>query len=247
MSQSMLSQSQSIHSDGKSVSRALELEGVSKQFNRFSEKVTALQDVNLIVSVQDQIVITGRSGSGKSTLLHIIGSLDRPTTGRVCVHGQDVSRMTEQAVSSFRNLQVGFVFQMNNLLSEFSALENVMIPGLIAGVSAKNVRDRARMLLDSVSLDERRDHRPRELSGGEQQRVAIARALLMNPRILLADEPTGNLDEATSHQVFELLQTMCQSHQTTLLLITHDHKLAQCFDKRVVMADGTIDSKMGVL
>lgn len=232
------------HRDGH---YALELQGVSKEFERLSEKIVALNQIDLVVEREDQIVITGRSGSGKSTLLHIIGTLDRPTAGRVLVDGREVSQMSEHVVSHFRNSQVGFVFQMNNLLGEFSALENVMMPGLIAGVSPRDARDRARSLLAAVSLEHRCHHRPRELSGGEQQRVAIARALLMDPGILLADEPTGNLDEATTKLVFELLQTMCAAHRTTMMLITHDQTLAKSFAKRVVMADGAIQSKEGVL
>ena len=224
---------------------ALELKGVSKEFNRFSEKVVALKQIDLVVEREDQIVITGRSGSGKSTLLHIIGTLDRPTTGSVLVHGREVAQMSEHVVAHFRNSQVGFVFQMNNLLGEFSALENVMMPGLIAGVPQRDVRDRARFLLDLVALSQRGDHRPRELSGGEQQRVAIARALLMDPGILLADEPTGNLDESTTQLVFELLKKVCAAHKTTMLLVTHDQGLSRCFEKRVVMADGSIQSKEG--
>ena len=225
----------------------VELESVSKEFERFSEKVQALKDVDLKIQPRDQIVITGTSGSGKSTLLHIIGTLDRPTRGSVAIDGREVAKMPEHVVSNFRNSKVGFVFQMNNLLSEFSAIENVMIPGLIAGVPHKDVRERARHLLRAVSLDDRKNHRPRELSGGEQQRVAIARALLMDPGILLADEPTGNLDQKTSQLVFELLTSMCKTHNTTMLLITHDPELARCFDKKVVMEDGRILKKEGVL
>ncbi|MCY4381505.1 MAG: ABC transporter ATP-binding protein [Proteobacteria bacterium] len=226
---------------------AIELIGVSKDYHRYSERVKALRNIDLKVKKEDQVVVTGTSGSGKSTFLHIIGALERPSSGMIKVDGRDLAKMSEYMLSNFRNSQVGFVFQMNNLLAEFTALENVMIPGLIAGVREKDVLERARYLLEAVALDARKHHRPRELSGGEQQRVAIARALLMDPGLLLADEPTGNLDHRTSQAVFELLKDICRRHGSTMLLITHDQEMAKNFDKKIMMEDGIIQEKVGVL
>ncbi|MFW7381608.1 MAG: ABC transporter ATP-binding protein [Oligoflexus sp.] len=213
---------------------------VWKVYQIESQKVEALRGVNLSVRRGQVVSITGRSGSGKSTLLHVTGTLDRPTQGKVLLNGRDVSSMSDQAASAFRNATVGFVFQMNNLLPEFSALENVMMPGMIGGISRGPLRSRAEALLKAVNLDHRMDHRPAELSGGEQQRVAIARALIMQPPILLADEPTGNLDKKSSETVEGLLLELCRSHGVTMLLVTHDQELAQRLPTHVVMEDGKI-------
>lgn len=224
----------------------VQLRGLSKVYTIESQKVEALKGINLNISRGMVAAITGKSGAGKSTLLHVIGTLDKPTSGHVFLNGTDVSRMPDKVSSSFRNCTVGFVFQMNNLLAEFSALENVMMPGLIAGSAKKVVRDRARHLLAAVGLSNRENHRPGELSGGEQQRVAIARALVMAPPILLADEPTGNLDQKTTFAVQDLLLQLCQEHGVTMLLVTHDLDLAQRLPYRIVMEDGVIIDNGGV-
>lgn len=213
---------------------------VRKRYRVASQDVDALCGVDLQIAKGRQVAIVGKSGAGKSTLLHIVGTLDRPTSGSLILAGTEVAKMPDQVVSQFRNATVGFVFQMNNLLNEFSALENVMLPGLIAGASREAVRDRAFKLLDSVGLAKRIDHRPGELSGGEQQRVAIARALLMAPPILLADEPTGNLDQKTSQAIQELLMQICVQNNVTMLLVTHDPDLADLMPHRVVMEDGRV-------
>jgi lipoprotein-releasing system ATP-binding protein len=199
-----------------------------------------LRGVNLKVRKGQMVGITGRSGSGKSTLLHVIGTLDTPSAGVVRLNGKDVSHVSDQTASAFRNRTVGFVFQMNNLLPEFSAIENVMMPGLIAGGNRSLLRDRAIKLLQAVELGHRLDHRPAELSGGEQQRVAIARALLMEPPILLADEPTGNLDKKSGELVESLLMDLSKRNQLTMLLVTHDNELAKRLPYQVVMEDGNI-------
>jgi len=219
---------------------------VSRFYKKSSEQVTALNKVSFSLQKGDRVVVTGTSGSGKSTLLHMIGTLDRPSSGQIMVWGSDVTTMSDQMLSVFRNSTVGFVFQMNNLLPEFSALENVMMPALIAGIAQRGAKKRAAKLLDAVELSHRQTHKPAELSGGEQQRVAIARALMMNPEILLADEPTGNLDQETSYHIQALLQEICNEHNTTMLLVTHDTELAQCFDKHLVMADGKVVDAKGV-
>jgi lipoprotein-releasing system ATP-binding protein len=203
-------------------------------------QVQALQGVNLDVKKGQMVAIAGRSGSGKSTLLHLVGTLETPTSGKVVLGGVDTSSMSDQMASRFRNKMIGFVFQMNNLLPEFSALENVMMPGIIAGVKRSEVKERAAQLLDSVRLSHRKSHRPGELSGGEQQRVAIARALLMDPPILLADEPTGNLDKKNGEIVQDLLLNLCSTRGVTMLLVTHDLNLAAALPSQVTMEDGNI-------
>lgn len=219
---------------------SIDLRDVRKVYRIGQEDVEALRGVNLQIPHGSIVAVTGKSGAGKSTLLHIIGTLDRPSSGTVVLNGTDVSQMSDQAASHFRNGSVGFVFQMNNLLGEFSALENVMLPGLIAGASRAPVAERASKLLQAVGLGARLQHRPGELSGGEQQRVAIARALVMAPPILLADEPTGNLDQRTSHEVRELLISVCEANKVTMILVTHDLDLARRLPSQVVMEDGRV-------
>ncbi len=207
-----------------------------------SQMVDAVRGVDLTIPKGSICSITGPSGSGKSTLLHIIGTLDRPTSGVLTINNTDVSGLSDQMLSSFRNCTIGFVFQMNNLLPEFTALENVMLPGMIAGLKDEPVRERASKLLAEVGLNHRNSHRPGELSGGEQQRVAIARALLMSPPILLADEPTGNLDKKTSSHIEELLMNLCRENNVTMLMVTHDPNLASRLPNAICMEDGKIIS-----
>jgi lipoprotein-releasing system ATP-binding protein len=216
------------------------LKNISKVYTIEAQQVVALKSINLAVPQGSVAAVTGKSGAGKSTLLHIIGTLDRPSGGKIYLNGSDVTHMDDRTASMFRNRTIGFVFQMNNLLPEFSAVENVMMPGMIAGVAKAVVRDRAASLLASVGLSSRENHRPGELSGGEQQRVAIARALLMAPPILLADEPTGNLDKKTSEAVQDLLLELAVKNQMTMLLITHDIELAKRLPRQIVVEDGQI-------
>ncbi len=219
---------------------AIELDGVRKAYTIESTRVEALRGVSIKIPEGAMVAVTGKSGAGKSTLLHVIGTLDRPSAGRVLLGGVDVSAMNDKTLSRFRNQSVGFVFQMNNLLPEFSAVENVMMPGIIAGLGGPALRERAVKLLESVGLAERIEHKPGELSGGEQQRVAIARALIMSPPILVADEPTGNLDRKTSLMIQDLLLELVRAHRMTLLLVTHDMELAARLPSQIVMEDGVV-------
>jgi lipoprotein-releasing system ATP-binding protein len=218
----------------------ISLVDVHKNYQITDHDVAALSGVDLDISPGSIVGLTGQSGAGKSTLLHIIGTLDRPSQGSVTLNGTDVSIMDDKSISIFRNTTVGFVFQMNNLLNEFTAIENVMLPGLISGANKKQVMERAHKLLEAVGLGLRTEHRPGELSGGEQQRVAIARALIMAPAILLADEPTGNLDKKTSAAIQDLLISICQENNVTMMLVTHDIELAKRLPNQVVMEDGKI-------
>ncbi|MBC7660102.1 MAG: ABC transporter ATP-binding protein [Chitinophagaceae bacterium] len=218
----------------------IQLKNVHKTFQIANQHVHALRGVDLTMRKGQMVAVTGRSGSGKSTLLHVIGTLDTPSSGVVALNGRDVSNLTDKDASTFRNRTVGFVFQMNNLLPEFSAIENVIMPGLIAGLSRDALRERANALLQAVDLGHRLEHRPAELSGGEQQRVAIARALLMEPPLLLCDEPTGNLDKKNGERVEEILVELSRRTQVTMLLVTHDNELAKRLPYQVVMEDGNI-------
>lgn len=228
-----------------SANAGIHLRDVRKIYRIAAQDVEALRGVSLHIRPGAITAVTGKSGAGKSTLLHIVGTLDRPTAGHVVLNGVDVSQMADQTASQFRNATVGFVFQMNNLLNEFSAIENVMLPGLIAGAPRSRVEQRAQMLLRAVGLGHRLEHRPGELSGGEQQRVAIARALVMAPPILLADEPTGNLDQKTSHDIQDLLLQICMENKVTMLLVTHDPDLARRLPNQVIMEDGRVIDTSG--
>jgi lipoprotein-releasing system ATP-binding protein len=225
---------------------AIVLNAVQKDYLIDAHHVQALRGVSVRIPEGAMVAVTGKSGAGKSTLLHIIGTLDRPTSGQVVLNGVDVSAMNDRSLSRFRNRSVGFVFQMNNLLPEFTAIENVMMPAVIAGLAGPELRERATRLLQAVGLGDRLGHRPGELSGGEQQRVAIARALVMAPPLLVADEPTGNLDRKTSLMIQDLLLDLVKTHKMTLLLVTHDLELAARLPSQIVMEDGVI-VKDGVL
>ena len=224
------------------VSTAIRLENVRKEYIIDAERVEALRGVSLSIPEGAMVSVTGKSGAGKSTLLHIIGTLDRPSSGDLFLGDTNVSGMDDSQLSRFRNRAVGFVFQMNNLLPEFTAMENVMMPGIIAGHQRAALETRAKDLLSMVGLSQRLMHRPSEMSGGEQQRVAIARALVMSPPILVADEPTGNLDKKTSLIIQDLLLDVVKQHRMTMLLVTHDLDLASRLPQQVVMEDGLIVS-----
>ena len=211
-------------------------ENLSKSFGNLQ----ALKGVSLRISKGEVVSVVGASGAGKSTLLQILGTLSTPDTGSLIIDGQDVLRMNASKLSAFRNRRIGFVFQSHRLLPEFTALENVMIPSLIAGLSNKESASRAKALLSEVGLSDRMDHKPSELSGGEAQRVAIARALVNNPAVLFADEPSGNLDSATKLDIHRIFFEMREKHGQTIVIVTHDETLADMCDRKLVMSDGLI-------
>jgi lipoprotein-releasing system ATP-binding protein len=216
------------------------VQNVTKTFEHEGRSLEVLKGIDLEIASGEMLTIVGPSGAGKSTLLHLIGTLDLPTQGQILYGGRDVTRLGSSDLAEFRNRSIGFVFQFHHLLPEFTALENVMMPGLIQG--GRRLEDRARRLLDEVGLSERLTHRPGELSGGEQQRVALARALLMEPRLVLADEPTGNLDSQTSDSVQSLIFDVNQRHGITFLIVTHSRDFAAMMPRQVSMKDGRIDS-----
>lgn len=200
-----------------------------------------LKGVNFCADKGEVVSIMGASGAGKSTLLQILGTLSRPDSGTLVIDGTDVASLRDSALSTFRGRRIGFVFQAHRLLPEFSALENVMMPALIAGESAASAREKAHRLLADVGLTERGSHKPSELSGGEAQRVAIARALVNNPAVLFADEPTGNLDSATKTEIHRLLFELRERLGQTIVIVTHDPELASLCDRRLFMKDGRIE------
>jgi lipoprotein-releasing system ATP-binding protein len=216
------------------------VQNVSKAFEHEGRSLEVLKGIDLDIGSGEMVTIVGPSGAGKSTLLHLVGTLDLPTEGRIFYEGRDVTRLGSSDLAEFRNRSIGFVFQFHHLLPEFTALENVLMPGLIQG--RRRLEGRARELLDEVGLSARLTHRPGELSGGEQQRVALARALLMEPKLVLADEPTGNLDSQTSASVQALFLDLNQRHGTTFLIVTHSSDFAAMMPRRVSMRDGRIVS-----
>jgi putative ABC transport system ATP-binding protein len=216
----------------------IELHGVSKTVPSGAGTLTILHPLDLTIDRGHVLAITGPSGSGKSTLLGLIAGLDAPSTGRILLDGDDITTLDEDALARLRGVRVGIVFQFFHLLPSLTAFENVLVPMEIAGAS--DPAPRARTLLSEVGLADRMHHYPSQLSGGEQQRVAIARALANNPPILLADEPTGNLDSATGHQIIELLLSINRDRGTTLILVTHDPDLARVADIAVALRDGRV-------
>ena len=222
------------------MSVSIEAVGVVKSYVDAQRRVDVLKGVDFSIPAGEKIAIVGPSGSGKSTLLHLLGGLEAPDSGRIDVGGQDVGELVGDDLARFRNLGVGFVFQFHQLLPDFTALENVMLPGRIAGRSLAFLEQRAVGLLDEVSLSDRLSHFPSELSGGEKQRVALCRALLLEPPLLLADEPTGNLDPATGDQVFGLMSSMVSSHGTTLVLVTHNPEIAGRCGRVFLLDEGGI-------
>lgn len=209
-------------------------------FDGVGTKVEALKGINLDLTGGETLAIVGVSGSGKSTLLHILGTLDRPTKGDVLYGDTDAFQLSDSEISDFRNKQVGFVFQFHYLLPEFNALENVMMPSLIQGVDMAEARDIAVEVLNKVGLGQRLDHKPGELSGGEQQRVAIARAVALKPGVVLADEPTGNLDLDTGAAILDLFLMLNEDYGITSVIVTHNMEIANRLNRRIRLSDGKI-------
>jgi len=218
----------------------LEARGIGRRFAHAGRTIRVLEGLDLDVAPGEMTAIVGKSGVGKSTLLHVLGTLDRPDAGTVRLDGEDVFRLPEKRLAAFRNRHIGFVFQFHHLLPEFSALENVMIPGIIGALPRREAHARARSLLEAVGLADREPHRPGELSGGEQQRVALARALMMRPRLILADEPTGNLDEATSEEVHNLFTQVRERFGVAFVVATHNPRLAARMGRVLRLEDGAL-------
>ena len=218
----------------------IEVQELFKTFGNGAKRVDVLKGIDLLIPRGETVAIVGASGVGKTTLLHVLGTLDRPTSGKVLYENQDVFTLDERALALFRNRQVGFVFQFHHLLPEFSALENVMMPCLIQGISKAEAGQRAESILTLVGLRERLIHKPGELSGGEQQRVAVARAMVLEPKVLLADEPTGNLDTKTGESVFDLLDELNRTKRVTLIIVTHNPGLADRMSRQIHLVDGKL-------
>ncbi|MCB1483315.1 MAG: ABC transporter ATP-binding protein [Hyphomicrobiaceae bacterium] len=221
-------------------SPVLTLEAVTRTFRQGTREIAVLRGASCVLMPGQSVALVGPSGAGKSTLLHITGLLESPTSGRVVINGQDCARLSEAERTRMRRREIGFIYQFHQLLPEFSALENVVIPQLILGRRRRDAEKRARALLGSLGLSERVDHRPAELSGGEQQRTAICRGLANAPHLLLADEPTGNLDPHTSEHVFQELIRLIRDHGVAALIATHNMDLARRMDRVLLMQEGCL-------
>lgn len=218
----------------------LECQNINKFYQEGDSQTQVLKGVSFAMQPNELVAIVGSSGSGKSTLLHTLGGLDQPSSGEVFIKGQSLQKASEAELAKLRNQNLGFVYQFHHLMADFSALENVMMPMLIGNQNKTEVQERAEKMLNAVGLSHRISHRPSALSGGERQRVAIARALVNQPSLVLADEPTGNLDHKTTESIFELIQTLNQEQNIAFLLVTHDMDLAQKLSRRLIMQDGIL-------
>jgi lipoprotein-releasing system ATP-binding protein len=217
------------------------IEDLKKSFQHMGRTLEVLKGIDLNIYAGQILAIVGQSGAGKSTLLHCMGTLDLPSSGRIRLGGEELTTMSGSRLAAVRNRDIGFVFQFHHLLPEFTALENVMVPGLIQGRSRREMQKRAESLLEEVGLSNRASHRPGELSGGEQQRVAVARALALDPKLVLADEPTGNLDSATSDAIHDLFFQINREHGTTIVVVTHNPAFAESMPRVVRMRDGRVE------
>ncbi|MGV3344895.1 lipoprotein-releasing ABC transporter ATP-binding protein LolD [Enterobacteriaceae bacterium LUAb1] len=221
-------------------SMLLQCDKLSKCYQEGTVQTRVLHDVSFSMASGDMMAIVGSSGSGKSTLLHLLGGLDTPTSGEVIFNGESLNALSAAAKAELRNRELGFIYQFHHLLPDFSALENVAMPLMIGRQTPKDARDKAQDMLQAVGVGHRASHRPSELSGGERQRVAIARALVNNPRLVLADEPTGNLDARNADAIFDLLKGLNDSKGTTFLIVTHDLQLAKRLNQQLEMHDGCL-------
>jgi putative ABC transport system ATP-binding protein len=224
------------------MSAILEVHDVRKSYRLGGISVSALSGISFNVMKGEFLTIFGPSGSGKSTLLHLLGGLDRPDAGKILIDGSDILELGDDDLAQLRLTKIGFVFQFFNLLPRLTALENVELPLVIAGLSERETQERARKMLKFVGLETREKHRPHELSGGEQQRVAIARALITNPAIILADEPTGNLDTKTGREIVQLMKSLNEEKKQTFIVVTHDPQIAQEAHRTVHLKDGLIET-----
>jgi lipoprotein-releasing system ATP-binding protein len=223
----------------------VDIRQLRKSYDHGGRTLEVLRGIDMTIAAGEMVAVVGSSGAGKSTLLHVIGTLDEPSAGSISFDGVEVTRMPPAKLADFRNHTIGFVFQFHHLLPEFTAIENCAMPGLIAGLGRGEAQARAKKLLDRVGLSERLTHRPGELSGGEQQRVALARALVMEPRVLLADEPTGNLDTHTGEEMHKLVVELNRERGMTLVVVTHNPEFAARMPRRVRMVDGVLLDETG--
>ncbi|MDY0211527.1 MAG: ABC transporter ATP-binding protein [Desulfuromonadaceae bacterium] len=219
----------------------IEIQGLEKNFRVNGTEVPVLRGLDFSIKRAERVAVVGESGSGKTTLMHILGTLDKPSRGRCLFEGTDMFALKTAQLDSFRNRHMGFVFQFHQLLGEFSALENIMLPALIGGSKRAQAQAQAQVLLDQVGLAHRAAHKPGQLSGGEQQRVAIARALVLHPQVLIADEPTGNLDSATSAGIYALLEALHAEYGLTMVVVTHNMDLAARMDRVLQLRDGVLE------
>ena len=214
----------------------IQASGITKSYG----DLKVLKGIDLHIGKQEIVSIVGASGAGKSTLLHILGTLDKADSGKLFIDGTEVSKLNDTALAAFRNQKIGFVFQFHHLLPEFTALENICIPAYIGGISRKEATERAMQLLEYLNLSDRKDHKPSELSGGEQQRIAVARALINNPSIVLADEPSGNLDSKSAQELHQLFFKLRDEMHQTFIIVTHNPELAAMSDRTITIKDGVI-------
>ncbi len=214
----------------------IEATNISKSFG----DLNVLKDVSISINQAEIVSIVGKSGAGKTTLLQILGTLEKPSLGEVYYEKTNILKLRENAISKFRNENIGFVFQFHNLLPEFTALENIYLPGLIAKKNKKEIHEKAMHFLKLMELEHRKDHKPNELSGGEQQRISVARALINDPKVILADEPSGNLDTQSANQLHDLFFKLRNDHNQTFVIVTHNTKLAEIADRKIEMKDGEI-------
>ncbi|MDR1974424.1 MAG: ABC transporter ATP-binding protein [Bacteroidales bacterium] len=216
----------------------IEVKNIHKSYGNLE----VLKGINITINKRELVAITGASGAGKTTLLQIMGGLEKPDTGEVLINEKNIFNLSAKNTAKFRNSQIGFIFQFHYLLPEFSILENIMLPALIGGVSKKNAAERARELLSFLGLQERENHRPSEISGGESQRVAVARAIINNPPVVFADEPSGNLDTKNAVALHELFFSLREKYEQTFVIVTHNDHLAKMSDRKITMKDGTVTS-----
>ncbi|MAJ06137.1 MAG: lipoprotein-releasing system ATP-binding protein LolD [Crocinitomicaceae bacterium] len=209
---------------------------IHKKFN----DLKVLNGIDILINEKEIVSVVGKSGAGKTTLLQILGTLEKPSSGEIYINNQNISELNEKELAIFRNKNIGFVFQFNHLLPEFTALENICIPAYIAKTSVKKATEKAKYLLDLMGIGQRIDHKPNELSGGEQQRVSVARALMNEPSVIFADEPSGNLDTKSADQLHELFFKLRDLNKQTFIIVTHNNKLADLADKKIVLSDGLV-------
>lgn len=222
----------------------LDSKNLVKSYHDGTSIIEVLRGIDITISKGDSVAIIGPSGSGKSTFLHLLGGLDQPTSGQVCINDVNWQKINEKQRCQLRNQRLGFVYQFHHLLPEFSALENVAMPLLLAGMEVNNATEQASDMLDNVGLKSRKSHKPAQLSGGERQRVAIARALVHKPQCVLADEPTGNLDQATASRVFDLMLELNKQMKTALIIVTHDQQIAKRMDRILTLQEGILSPQI---